>query len=302
MISTSISVVLTPCSARKEKLLVGALDSTRLPPGSQADLGKAWVASLKSSGGQIAARDLYRGASFSRLRRVAESVGCPLFVISAGLGLVEGNTHVPAYDLTLSSSAPTRLQARVTNQFDAAAWWQQVQRGPFASSMEAIGVGEGRILISLSKPYAQLISGSLAQLPSGVIQRLRIFGEGLEQSLSAVLRAQVMPYDKRLDLMVPGTRLDFPSRALAHFTGLTGVHLLKGVEEDAARVRAALASMSVPPSISRCKTSDEELLKHIAIFVQRGLPSSSALRQMRGRLGVACEQGRFNRLYKSIGA
>lgn len=298
----AISAVLTPCSARKQKLPIGILDASRQRVGPQNEVVRAWITSLVSAKGQVPAQDLYQGASFSRLQRVAASFSCSLFVVSAGLGLVAGTTRVPAYDLTLSPSAPTRIQARITDRFDPAAWWQQIQTGRFASPLEAIATGQGRILIALTKPYAQLIGVALAQLSPAVIQRLRIFGSSLEHFLPTTLRAQIMPYDARLDVVAPGTCLDFSSRALTHFAALIATQSLQGAADDAARVCAALAPTPVPQSIRRPKASDEELLRRIAPFVQRGLPSTSALRELRKCFGIACEQSRFRRLYESVSA
>lgn len=298
----TISAVLTPCSARKQKLPVGALNASRQRIGAQSEVAHAWVTSLTFAEGQVAAQDLYQGASFSRLRRVAASFSCSLFVVSAGLGLVAGTTRVPAYDLTLSPSAPTRIQTRITDRFDAATWWQQIQSGRFASPLESIATGQGRILMALTKPYALLVGAALAQLPPTVIQRLRIFGTSLERFLSTALRTQVMPYDARLDVIAPGTRLDFSSRALAHFAALIATQPLQGAEDDAARVRAALEPTPMPQNALRPQASDEEVLRHIAAFVQRDLPSTSALRELRECLGIACEQSRFRRLYRSVSA
>jgi hypothetical protein len=218
------------------------------------------------------------------------------------LGLVAGTTRVPAYDLTLSPSAPTRIQSRITDCFDAATWWQQIQSGRFASPLEAIATGQGRILMALTKPYAQLVGVALAQLSPAAIQRLRIFGARLERFLPTALHTQVMPYDARLDMMAPGTRLDFSSRALVHFAALAATQPLQGAAHDAALVRAALTPTPVPQRTLRPKASDEEVLRHIATFAQRGLPSTSALRELRECLGIACEQSRFRRLYKSVSA
>ena len=298
----TVSAVVTPCSARKQKLPAHALDVSQYPVGTQAEVARAWIANLKSSAGQSAAQDLYRGASFSRLRRVAESVGAPLFVVSAGLGLVAGTTRVPAYDLTLSPSAPTRIQARISGRFDSTAWWQQIRSGRYAIPIETIASGQGRILVALTKPYAQLIGAALAQLPPAVIARIRIFGASFESSLPSTLHTQVMPYDARLDVLLPGTRLDFSSRALAHFAMLIAAQPMQDAAEDAAQIRATIASTPAPQSTLRPKASDEEVLKHIKAFVQRGVPLTRALRELREGLGIACEQSRFRRLYKSVRA
>ena len=297
----TIDAVLTPCSARKQKLSGQVLDALQHPAGTQSEVARAWLAALNASKGQVKARDLYQGASFNRLRTVASSLGAPLFVISAGLGLVAGAALVPVYDLTLSPSAPTRIQSRIRDRFDPAAWWQQVQGGPFASPMSVITAGEGCILVALTKPYAQLVGPALAQLPARAIERLRIFG-ATDASLPAVLRPQVMPYDARLDVVSPGTRMDYPSRALAHFAKLVVAQPMQTAAADAALVSTALASTPAPPSSLRPKVSDDQLLEHIQKLVQRGVPPTRALRELRQEMGIACEQGRFRRLYTSVSA
>jgi hypothetical protein len=278
------------------------LEAAQLTPGRQSEVTRAWLERLAAAQGQIAAGDLYQGASFARIRKVAEAQTCPLFIASAGLGLLQDTTRVPAYDLTLSPSAPSRIQSRITDPFDPASWWTQMQGGRFASSVDALHAGQGRILVALSKPYAQLIGAALAQLPPAAIQRLRIFGAGIETALPAALRAQAMPYDARLDVLVPGTRLDFASRALAHFAALVTAQPLRDAKGDARLVQTALTPVTQLVSAIRPKATDEELLKHISALVKRGLRATAALRELRVSLGIACEQGRFRRLYNQVRA
>lgn len=298
----NISAVLTPCSARKQKLPVRALDASRLIRGGQSEVGARWLAELEAVDRLTPSRDLYQGASFLRSRRVADTYGCPLFVVSAGLGLLAADTRVPAYDLTLSQSSLTRIQTRVIDHFDSGEWWRQIQLGPFATPLNEIAKGQGRILVALTKPYAKLIGAALTQLPATALQRLRIFGASLEKALPAALHEQVLPYDDRLSVLIPGTRLDFSSRALAHFAALAASQPLQCIEADAQLVLASLAPASEPQLTRRSRASDLEVLKHAQVLAQRGLPSARALRELRNGMGVACEQGRFKRLYKSIGA
>lgn len=298
----TISAVLTPCSARKRKLSSAPLDLVDLMSGPQDRVARQWLDQVGAAAGQVAAQDLYQGASFTRIRDVARAHASPLFVVSAGLGLVAGATQIPAYELTLSPSAPTRIQSRVTGRFEPADWWQHIQSGRFAAPMQALGAGDGRILIALTRPYAQLIGAALADSPAAVIARLRVFGSGLAPALPAALHAQLMPYDARLDALMPGTRLDFSSRALAHFAALIVDQPVGDLAQDAQRVRAALAPAVAPTNAMRPKASDEELVAHIGKLKREGLSKTSALRQLREGLGIACEQGRFRRLYNSVSA
>lgn len=295
-----ISAVLTSCSARKQELSSPALNASEQAVGPQAAVAEQWLAKLAAAPALIPARDLYIGTSFKRVRHAAERVGCSLFIMSAGLGLLEGGTRVPRYDLTLSPFATACIQSLVTDNFDPALWWRQMQRGPFASAIEVIAGGEGRILVALTKPYAQMIGAALTQLPEAAQSRLRIFGAGLNSSLATSLHSQVMPYDARLDVIVPGTRLDFASRALVHFADLLSLQPGGDAREDADRVRAVLAPVEVPETGKRLKLADAELSGHVKVLVQRGLSRTSALRELREGMGLACEHARFARLYRSV--
>lgn len=296
----TIAAVLTPCSASKRKLSAPTLEAARQLSGPQVAVAERWLSGLAAASVLTPAQDLYVGTSYSRVRRVAEDAGSSLFIVSAGLGLLEGSTRVPSYDLTLSPSAPARIQSRITDRFDATVWWQQMQRGRFATAMEAIATGDGRILVALTMPYAQLIGAALSELPSLARSRLRIFGAGLKSSLDASLHTNVMPYDARLNAVMPGTRLDFSSRALAHLAELVALRPLQDAGADAELVRATLAPAAAPTSTTRPKLTDAELLKHIEVLVRRGLSKTSALRELRERMGLACEQSRFARLYGSV--
>src|SRR3546814_19878801 len=106
--SWSIAV---PCSARKEKLPASFLLGANLPRAAQGRIADEWVARLKRAHARLThAKDLYLGVSFRRARRVAQRSSAPLFILSAGLGLISGAAVVPSYDLTLSPEEPDTLR------------------------------------------------------------------------------------------------------------------------------------------------------------------------------------------------
>lgn len=222
--------------------------------------------------------------------------------MSAGLGLVADTASVPAYDLTLSPMAASMIQRRVRGTFDAPAWWKRMQAGPYANDLAMLSGGNGRILVALTQPYAALCGAALAQLPKEDIHRLRLFGGGLKAHLPATLHANILPYDARLDALVPGTRLNFAARALAHFATLLQDAPQDAIETDCARVERALASEIRPTSCVRTRATDDELLCRIGGFIRRGLSAPAALRELRSCAGVACEERRFRRLFQQARA
>jgi hypothetical protein len=214
--------------------------------------------------------------------------------------LVAAAQMVPVYGLTVSRGPVESVAAKITGKFDAAAWFSALLSGPHSRQWaEALG-GSGRILLALTRPYAEMVGRSLAELDSSILVRFRIFGASLSAVLPAVLRPALAPYDERLDVILPGTRADFSQRALSHFVSSVavscGTHDRDG---DYAAVEAALESMVAPRRMRRLRCTDEEILQLISSRLPSQCGVALILRAIRDEEGVACEQSRFNRLYRT---
>lgn len=295
-----VAAIATPCSARKEKLPAKSLRASKLPRANQNVVAKAWLGKLESAAasGDALASELYAGRSFRRVRDVANALGCRLFVVSAGLGLLDGATAVPSYDLTLSSSGDGALRDRLTDVPRPSEWWSSLEASPFASSINGLCVGRARILVALTQPYAEMVGSSLAKLPATDRSRLRILGFGLKPYLSPELHQQLITYDDRLNQFIPGPRLDGASRALAHFAGLVATRPMASVGADQSLVDTALSTVEFVVPVSRQRISDAALAKHVARFIRHGLSATNALKRLRSETRVACEERRFRRLYE----
>ena len=223
-----------------------------------------------------------------------------LYILSAGLGLVAAAQRVPGYGLTVSGGRAESLVAKVSGEFDAAAWFSAVLTSPYSKQWaDAVG-RSGRILLALTRPYAEMVGTSLAELDPPILARLRIFGASLSVALPATLRPALAPYDARLDTIVPGTRADFSQRALIHFVNYVAAkHEARDRDGDFAAVESALESAVAPERVRRPRRTDEEILQ----LISARLPSQSGiariLRALRDEEGVACEQSRFSRLYRT---
>lgn len=296
--TSGIAAIAVPCSARKQKLPTAALQGQNLVRAAQGRVAEQWGERLRQSHPWSSpAKDLYLGAAFRKARKAAEESRAPLFILSAGLGLVAGAVAVPPYDLTLSPGASGTLSKRVRGAFLPAQWWESLQAGPFASSMTTLGAHQGRILVGLTRPYATLVGAALASLPPEMLGRLRIFGGGLAPHLPAELHPQMLRYDARLDVLSPGTRLDGAARSLVHFAQFAAAVPMTTVAADQALVESALARVVAHPFIRRPRVTDAALRKYIRPLVREGLSATSALKQLRSQALVACEERRFRRLY-----
>lgn len=295
-----VSAVVSICSSRKFQPPASALRAGALPQGEVTKVAAAWLERLHATPPSVKARDLYGGRAFRLARQAAVAAGADFLVISAGLGLVRGDRSVPSYALTTSGRGDEAIAPRITDIFLPRTWFAALSASPYATTWsDVFARGAGLVLCALTRPYAQLVADQLVALPYQDRARLRIFGESLTSVLPEALHAAVMPYDRRLDTVAPGTRADFPQRALADFAsdvapGSAGAD----AAWHAAAVRRRLSAVEPPARPERPRMSDDE----IKALIRARLPSERGigrlLRALRDKDGVACEQARFSRLYR----
>lgn len=291
-------LIIGHCTNGKSRTAAAGLAG--VPTGSITAVGEAWLKQLEQAPRDGAAAMLYQGRSFIEARRAADLTASRHLIVSAGLGLIDAETAVPSYALTVVSGEDNVLS--YLTEGDAAAWWHWLSaRSPFATSFaEAAATTTGPILIALPSTYLAMVARDL--LPLSGTGRLRLFCRG---SVPMTLREALMPYDARLDgpdSPLPGTRADFASRALLHFCRdiLPGQETEDG-EHHAERVRATLADWRIPQDRRGVRHSDEEIVTVMRAHWQaQGGSTAKLLRVFRDDLGIACEQGRFARLARAL--
>lgn len=308
--ASQIAAVIAPCSARKSIVPDQSARAVSLPQASQPALETAWRLCLSELPTRIAASDFYRGRGFGAAGRAAAQAGADLFVASAGLGLVRADRDIPAYGLTVTGVAGSdAVRGRIVGGFDPASWWRALQKGPYATALDEVFQSEGLVLVALSHPYARLLADDLAALDETCLARLRIVGMGLGPHLPERVRtAALLPYDDRLDHLVPGVRSDFCQRALSHFVGLLTDDRARGsgttdIQGHRALVDAALGPVRTGTPSQRTRATDEVIVQRISAHLSTGARARSAshlLRAVRDMDGIACEASRFARLYRLV--
>ncbi|WP_456966576.1 hypothetical protein [Luteibacter sp. HA06] len=245
----------------------------------------------------MAAATLYAGQGVVRAQGMAESFNASLFVISAGLGLVRGDSLVPAYDLTVAK-VPDAVGSRVIGAFSSASWWNAMRDGPYSAPISALTRGHGRIVMALSKSYASMVGPWLATLPAMVRGRLRIFGASLDRDLPPSLVPQWIQYDERLDSLVPGIKLHYATRAMEHFLEVCGRLPMADITADRTRIAEALkqVSMVAREHQARPRLDDKALMPMVARAMARCGSMARALDHLRNVDGVACSDQRFRSL------
>lgn len=293
-------VVITICTFRKRARPEFGSTPASLSIDSQSVVQAAWIGKVQTLPADTAAGNLYAGRGFGLAANAAKIAGAKLYILSAGLGLVAADRKVPLYGLTVSAGNSESVAARVVGDFDAAAWFSGLLSSPLSDRwVDALGPSSGRILIALTRPYAEMVGESLSALGPEVLARLRIFGVSLAPVLPVSLHPALAPYDARLDTILPGTRSDFSQRALHHFVGLVAGDGEQGRDADYAAVANALDKVTAPARPRRPRRTDAEILEMIRSRLQSQLGIARILRALRDEEGVACEQSRFSRLYRT---
>lgn len=302
-------IVITSCTNRKKKSgTVLSLEGAEQAP-SLVALAQRWHQQIQSLGtdGLHPARELYVGRSMREARQAAEAAAAPLYIASAGLGLVRGDECIPAYDVTVAAAADNSLY-KCLLRLDAgpAAWWQALiqafgaQRS-LAQLVEA--AASALILLAVPAAYLELLADELAQLDDAALARLRIVTSPHgAANLAPRLQSSVMPYDERLEGLngYAGTRSDFPQRALRHFVEVIRGHTLP-LEQARDEVRQALAVLQKPVLPERQRKSDKEIIALLHEHWQRLNGSATGLlRYLRDEALVSCEQSRFRTLRQHV--
>lgn len=296
-----MSLIVTNCTARKR----GAQAALKL--GAEflgRDLSATvlnWKAAVSRFRPRAPAGQLYAGRAIVEVTRAAQSANASLYFVSAGMGLVSADEHIPAYDLTPADANGSLAGALRVHSSSAAEWWSALSNDGLSRLIS--GHADHLILVALPATYVRMVALDLARLGAADVHRIRIFTSAVGQrEIPEVLRPSVMPYDERLESVpgFPGTRGDFAQRALCHFVeNLAGLSC--SVNEGRALVEEALRTHRVRTVPERRRLGDSEVR---ALIASRWWSceghSAKLLRALRDEEAVACEQSRFAQLWREV--
>lgn len=294
-----VDVVITICSHRKTRRPMRSSTPLTIPRGDQNAVAKAWLAKMREVPSLTQAIDFYAGRAFGLAAETATLAGARMYVLSGGLGIVPSSRPIPVYGLTVSANQAQSIATRVMGDFDPAAWFSSLLQGAHSDTWKDVaGRKSGRILVALSRSYAEMAGPSLASAPPRMLERLRIFGAALENVLPQTLHQAIAPYDERLNAIFPGTRSDFAQRAMLHFARSVAEKASSSRGDDFALVNAALKNLKLPRQVVRPRLTDKEILAIIRKRLRMQSGAAFKLSALRHEEGIACEQSRFGRLYR----
>lgn len=301
-------VLVTNCTARKSARPEPLLCAGSLPASGISSLATEWRRRARRALDRIPAGQLYAGRGFRQAYEVAIRLGCDIHVVSAGFGVVGIDEPVPAYSLTVSPGSPDSVLSRCLPRrvATAAEWWEALTGLSGISDLNAAlrRAKSSLIVLALPGPYLAMVEADLLAMAPRDLERIRIVGPKRLDSVPAVLHDYVMPYDERLngpDTPMPGTELDFASRAAMAFLSL--IHndtIATPASEHARRVRLSLARMRRRRRLVRKRVTDRQVKAAIRAIRHTTDSMTEGLRLLRRRYRLACEQKRFGRLWMKV--
>jgi hypothetical protein len=293
------TLILTNCTNRKRGHGENVAQFRDVASGSLSGVVTQWGRLLGRDREKAPARKVYCGRSFTEALSATAHAGAELRVVSAGLGLVPAHTGIPNYSATISPGSDDSILAKMDG-VTASSWWDALVGESRFSKTTGPREFE-RIWVALSGPYLDMIKHTLEGWVSGGFEGLRIFSK--PTVLPDELTHFALPYDDRLNDPkgpIPGTEGDFAQRALSHFSKLAVRDRLTSIEEDFVTVQSNLFGLTAPQKPNRQPKTDPEIRSIIRTEAQViGWSSSRMLRHLRDELDIACEQRRFQKLFKA---
>lgn len=301
--------LITSCTNRKRVSPARRLTARTLPKESTTSLAREWSTRVRRTEPIARAEELYQGRAFLEARKVSEVTQSPLYVISAGLGLLRADDKIPSYSLTVSAGSADSIQNRCTDgTFSAATWWRMLTArfGLEYPLTQLIAGSKGKLwLLALPISYFELVADDLDQLSDAKLERVRIIGPQADKVAHRVLEACLLDVDDRLngpDSPLPGTQADFAQRA-ARFVYDAVIRANPAGEVVAHRraVSRRLSAMRPAKRYDRQPMSDEGIMAKIkALWDVADGRSGRMLRVLRDQENIACEQGRLKNLFRLV--
>lgn len=261
----------------------------------QLSLAKRWADIIDKSEKTIEAGKLYTGRGF---KLVAQNCAhSDFYIISAGLGLVNATTKIPAYNLTISPGHSVSLQQFCKAKIDLEGWWSDLAKSNLSEGFLCDLVNNyDCVIVSLTAPYLEMVRADLEKCGNKVVL---IASPSCAKAWKS--KARVVPYNERFDgpdSPLRGTKSDFAQRCHSDF--LKRLRKTKNLELAISSVASSMSEWRNPTAPKNTKHSDAEIISYIQKW-KHGFSSISALhKHFRHELGIACEQKRFTKLVRQL--
>lgn len=295
-------IIISNCTNRKSSKVEKIQPTSLMYETNNADhFIEEWFKILNSNNYKKSAVSIYKGRSVSEIIRAKNHIDAEIFFLSAGLGIVKEDDLIPNYDLTISEGNNSLKPLLARWLIDESIWWEKLSRKSL--NKDFINQTDGVIFISLPHTYLKMIIPTLIQMDDRKLKNIRLFLHPISyQSLPDNLKQCYMPYSYKIENSeFSGTKVDYCQRCLHHF--------IKYIHEPNQNIIVATESVKsfieglppLAPRVKRLQLNDNEISNIIleGWDVCKG-QSSKLLRYLRDDKKIACEQSRFQGLWRTI--
>lgn len=294
--------LLVPCTARKTLEVSTSMNISEHLSSDIQDTLENWVRAFSKVTSKTKAEDLYSGQSFTKLRNYSKEHGLSLKILSAGFGLVDGETKLPGYNATFAYN-----KNRVpTPKSD---WWNAVHQSalPSTSIKETVDSNpDENFVIVASQEYLQAIQTDLLAALSGIEEphkRFAIVATSIPKALSR--HAKCFVNCSRKTLQHPRAKaygLSIADRSITTIATLIFLEKLALTNHDFNGTISALncefaklKEAEKPKKVTPSSEFIENFIRREFGKISKGL----MLRQFR-KSGYACSDERFGEFYKQV--
>lgn len=297
-------ILITNCAATK-RMAAGEPVLLRKWTGSVCQRFHWWRNAIEKQASTTTARECYAGDAWSQAI-AAEKVSpsrSQLWVISAGLGLLSADETISNYSATFVSNELDSVASNLSEKTD---WWnlligwRRASTGIGCITDLAVANPKSVLMVAVSSSYFSVIKEDLVSARAALAtpDQLLVISAGTRPVTA--LGHSLLPIDARFENLVGGARATLNARMLRHIVEENRQGRIRA-PQISEYLSALAAKLDSPRSFDRRSLSD----KQIAMFIRKqsmSVPRSSAsalLRKLRDQ-GLACEQKRFHRIYKTI--
>lgn len=291
------------CSQRKRKSDLPSIQLETVIKGDDlAQIADKWLARLDCYECKLSAVDTYVGGQWPSVRELAKR-GSPVYVCSAGYGLLASSDLVARYDATFSKQANNSVVKLLSTQQKVSDWVgvlskKRAQQG--APSFDQLFAQNKTVVVSLSAPYLEAFWPSIFSAANKFkdCEVLLLCTSVFKPYETSAPNLNIFHLDERWRAFLKCTRSTLATTAAIYL--ISSFPVLN---------RVALSQFdSSLPRVPRAKAkkkfeNDEALQDLLRHGWSSGLiphQTTKALAYVRNTLGWACEQSRFARIARDL--
>jgi hypothetical protein len=304
MSTDSTLILITNCAATK-RITAGEPVLLRKWSGSVRQRFHWWRNAIEKQVPTTTARQCYGGDAWSQAiatEKISPSRS-KLWVISAGLGLLSADEEISNYSATFVNNEPDSVASDLSGKAD---WWNLLVEwrrgltGIGCITDLAVANPKSVFIVSVSSSYFSVIKDDLISARTALASpdQLLVISAGTRPVAS--LGDSLLPIDARFENLVGGARATLNARMLRHIVEENRQERISA-SKISVYLSAIATTLKSPRSFDRRSLGDKE----ITAFIRKQLRlvprcNASALLRILRDQGMACEQKRFRRIYKTI--